>query len=245
MDCKDPITFEELINGLLNYFKEGKERVNVDEVIAWFNRYENNPEDWSKFAKWDKFKYTRNLIHEGNGNFNMILMCWPEGSVSPIHDHSDSHCFMRILEGRLKEIRYDWPEQNQQSDGSLVEIGTREVGAGDTLYISDEIGLHKVENSSHSNRLCSIHIYSPPFDFCQVFDARTCKRTLVSMTFYSKYGEKQDVRRLKDEARARNQGKDEARARNQVKDEARAKNLIMDEARSQTNATTMIIPSAH
>ena len=28
----------------------------------------------------------------------------------------------------------------------------------------------------------------------QVFDERTTKRTQVSMTFYSKYGEKQDVR---------------------------------------------------
>jgi cysteine dioxygenase len=46
----------------------------------------------------------------GNGNFNLILMCWPEGAVSPIHDHTNSHCFMRILEGRAKEIR--WPFSN-------------------------------------------------------------------------------------------------------------------------------------
>jgi len=203
MDCKDPITFDELIEGLLVYFKEGKERVNVEEVISWFNRYQNKPEDWSKYAKWDKFKYTRNLMHEGNGNFNLILMCWPEGSVSPIHDHSDSHCFMRVLEGRVKEIRYAWPEDDHQSNAadSLTEIGTREVGKGDTLYICDEIGLHKVENSSHTDRLCSIHLYSPPFDFCKVFDARTAKRTPVTMTFYSKYGEKQDVRKMKEDTR--------------------------------------------
>jgi Cysteine dioxygenase type I len=31
-------------------------------------RYESKPEDWAKYAKWDKFKYTRNLIHEGRLN---------------------------------------------------------------------------------------------------------------------------------------------------------------------------------
>merc|ERR1712002_740801 len=192
MDCKTPIDFETLVNGLLEHFKEGKERVNVEEVIAWFNRYESKPEDWEKFAKWDKFKYTRNLMHEGNGNFNLILMCWPEGSISSIHDHSDSHCFMRVLEGDVKEIRYHWPEEAKNCDGSLVESGTREVGAGGTIYLSDELGLHKVENSSHTNRLCSIHLYSPPFESCKIFDERTTKPTRVPMVFYSKYGEKEE-----------------------------------------------------
>ena len=32
-------------------------------------RYKNDPEDWSKFAKWDKFKYTRNLMHEGTRKY--------------------------------------------------------------------------------------------------------------------------------------------------------------------------------
>jgi len=197
MDCKDPITFEELIEGLQQFFQEDKDKVNIDDVIEFFNRYKSNREDWAKFAKWDKYKYTRNLMHEGNGNFNLILMCWPEGAVSPIHDHSNSHCFMRVLSGGVKEIRYDWPEQGVKSDGSLVETGTREVGEGATIYMSDELGVHRVENGSHSDKLVSVHLYSPPFQFCKVFDERTTKRTQVSMTFYSKYGEKQDVRKMR------------------------------------------------
>jgi len=193
MDCKEKITFDELIEGLLELFKAGKESVDIDCVTAWFNRYENNPEDWAKYSKWDKFKYTRNLMHEGNGNFNLILMCWPEGAVSPIHDHSDSPCFMRVLEGQVKEIRYAWPAEG--SGDALVESGTREIAAPATLYMSDDLGLHKIENSSHSNKLCSIHLYSPPFDFCKVFDERTAKDTKVNMVFYSKFGDKEDVKK--------------------------------------------------
>lgn len=199
MDCmknKDPITFDELIEGLMQLFKEDKEKVDIDEVVAFFNRYENNPEDWKKFSKWDKYKYTRNLIHEGNGNFNLILMCWPEDAMSAIHDHSDSHCFMRVLEGEVKEIRYNWPEQSSKSDGSLEESSVTTLPSGNTLYMSDELGIHKVENASHTDKLVSLHLYSPPFDFCKVFDERTSKRTNINMCFYSKFGQKQDVRKL-------------------------------------------------
>jgi len=199
MDCvkKGPITFDQLIQGLLELFSEGKDKVDIDEVTEFFNRYENNPEDWKKFAKWDKYKYTRNLMHEGNGNFNLILMCWPEGAMSAIHDHSDSHCFMRVLDGEVKEIRYNWPENASTNVVNLEESSVTCLPAGKTLYMSDELGIHKVENKSHADKLISLHLYSPPFDVCKVFDERTSKRTRINMCFYSKFGEKQDVRKCK------------------------------------------------
>ena len=35
-------------------------------------------------------------------------------------------------------------------------------------YMSDELGLHRVENTSHSDGAVSLHLYSPPFQSCQV-----------------------------------------------------------------------------
>merc|ERR1712059_225203 len=143
------------------------------------------------FAKWDKYKYTRNLIHTGNDNCNVILMCWPEGSVSPIHDHANSHCFLRVLDGGAKEIRYHWPEDGTSASGSLVEKSEAVYPAGETAYMSDELGLHRIENVSHTSKLCSLHIYSPPFSDCNIFDSRTAKKTNVPMTFFSKFGVKE------------------------------------------------------
>ena len=40
-------------------------------------RYIFNPDDLADYAKWDKFKYTRNLIHEGiifDGKFDMYFL---------------------------------------------------------------------------------------------------------------------------------------------------------------------------
>ena len=38
MSCPDPTTWEELVEGLLHLFKDGKEAVDVEEVTHWFNR---------------------------------------------------------------------------------------------------------------------------------------------------------------------------------------------------------------
>ena len=70
-----------------------------------FLRYKSHPSDWKRFAKFDKYKYTRNLVHEGNGKFNLMLLCWAEGNSSTIHDHADAHCFVKVLDGGLREVR--------------------------------------------------------------------------------------------------------------------------------------------
>lgn len=49
-------------------------------------------------------RYTRNLVDEGNGRFNLMVLCWGEGHGSAIHDHANAHCVMKILQGKLCEV---------------------------------------------------------------------------------------------------------------------------------------------
>lgn len=65
---------------------------------------------------YDSKRYTRNLVDAGNDRFNLMIICWNEGQSSTIHDHADSHCFMKVLKGGLREIKYNWPENDPQSD---------------------------------------------------------------------------------------------------------------------------------
>ena len=51
-------------------------------------------------------RYTRNLVSEGNGRFNLILLCWGEGHSSSIHDHAHAHCFMKMLLGAPHLYRF-------------------------------------------------------------------------------------------------------------------------------------------
>ena len=52
----------------------------------------------------------------------------------------------------------------------------------------DSMGLHRVENASHTSPAVSLHLYSPPFQSCQSFDQRTGMARTVKMTFWSKHG---------------------------------------------------------
>ena len=68
-----------------------------------------------------KIRYTRNLIDEGNGKFNILLLVWAESQVSSIHDHSNSNCFMKCLSGELLETKYAWPTMSEDSNGNEEE----------------------------------------------------------------------------------------------------------------------------
>lgn len=205
-------TLSDLISGLHNAF--ASDRVNIELVNHLMLSYQSNPADWRKFAKFDRYRYTRNLVDAGNGKFNLMILCWNEGHASAIHDHADSHCFMKMLKGQLSEVRFAWPKDTTvaedcnadigKSDGSCVaeydseeleEISRTTMDTNGVCYINDSLGLHRVENPSHADVAVSLHLYCPPFDTCSIFNKQTGKRTKCKVTFWSKYGvrESQDV----------------------------------------------------
>jgi len=184
----DDIAWEKMIEKLLEVFES--DQVNIEEVEEILGAYHTKISDWRKYAKFDKYKYTRNLVHEGNGKFNLMLLCWAAGNQSSIHDHSDAHCFVKCLKGELLETRYHWPSEASSADGGLQEKDRTSVKSDDVSYMSDQLGLHRVENTSHSDTAVSLHLYSPPFKSCQVFDERTGNHFKAPMTFWSKFGEK-------------------------------------------------------
>lgn len=89
-------------------------------------------------------------MDEGNGKFNLMLLCWGEGHSSAVHDHADAHCFMKMLDGHLKEVRFAWPDnscpqkdpatmQTPPDDGDaqvLRTIGTTVLEPNGVCYIN-------------------------------------------------------------------------------------------------------------
>ncbi|XP_039401194.1 cysteine dioxygenase type 1 isoform X3 [Mauremys reevesii] len=112
----------------------------------------------------------------------------PAHRASSIHDHTDSHCFMKILQGNLKETLFEWP--GKKGTGAMTKKSERVLEENQCAYINDSIGLHRVENTSHTESAVSLHLYSPPFDSCNTFDQRTGHKHKVKMTFYSQFGER-------------------------------------------------------
>uniref|UniRef100_A0A1B6CZS5 Cysteine dioxygenase n=1 Tax=Clastoptera arizonana TaxID=38151 RepID=A0A1B6CZS5_9HEMI len=197
--AKEMTSLSDLITELHRVFES--DHVNVDYVYNLMTNYKSNPADWRKFAKFDRYRYTRNLVDEGNGKFNLMILCWGEGHGSAIHDHANANCFMKLLQGELAEIRFTFPEEDlselPEDETALKEISRKTLETNAVCYINDTLGLHRVENPSHVNTAISLHLYCPPFDSCSVFNQQTGKRTKSQVTFWSKFGQKSN-RKIQD-----------------------------------------------
>ncbi|XP_017875248.1 cysteine dioxygenase type 1-like isoform X2 [Ceratina calcarata] len=192
-NTKVSLSLSELINRLHDAF--ATDHVNIDYVKDLMASYRSNPLEWKKYAKFDRYRYTRNLVDEGNGRFNLMVLCWGEGHGSAIHDHANAHCVMKILQGELCETRYAWPTKckNQTEEPEeLKELERNTVGLNEICYINDSLGLHRVENPSTVNPAVSLHLYSPPFSTCSVFNKQTGQKSTSKVTFWSKFGEKRN-----------------------------------------------------
>lgn len=56
---------------------------------------------------------------------------------SSIHDHTDSHCFMKILQGNLKETLFEWPEK--KGNGEMTKKSERVLRENQCAYINGKI----------------------------------------------------------------------------------------------------------
>jgi len=187
-----PTTLDDLVQRILNILGDkGLNELSEEEVASLkttMENYKSNPNDWKKYAMFDPMKYTRNLVSNGNGKFNLIVLCWGSGHQSAIHDHAGSHCILKMLDGELKETQYYWPE----TEGKSLEVKQETVMHRDeTAYMHDKIGLHRVANEHHVKGAISLHLYTPPYSECKSYDERSgTARRAGNITFYSIDGQK-------------------------------------------------------
>ncbi|KAM0263129.1 hypothetical protein ACHAPA_008962 [Fusarium lateritium] len=187
--------FEELVQRLKDALGPSSgltsDDVDVDYLQQLMEGYDSSNNSWSKYAFGDRIRgYTRNLVDEGNGKSNLLVLVWSPGKGSPIHDHGNAHCIMKILRGELTETRYDFPEENEE-EGPMKVISERTYKENAVTYMADELGLHRVTNRG-SNFAVSLHLYTPPNvakKGCHIFDERTGRKSHVpGCHYYSAYG---------------------------------------------------------
>ncbi|KAH6607663.1 cysteine dioxygenase [Trichoderma cornu-damae] len=188
--------FEELVLALKEALGPSSgltsEDVDVAFLMDLMRAYDGSDMQWSKYAFGDASRgYTRNLVDEGNGKSNLLVLVWSPGKGSPIHDHGKAHCLMKILRGDLTETRYAFPEKNEP-EGSMTVISEKTYRENQVTYMADELGLHRVSNRG-SDFAVSLHLYTPPNvarKGCHIFDEKTGKRSHVpGCMYFSAYGQ--------------------------------------------------------
>jgi cysteine dioxygenase len=152
--------------------------------------YTSDPSHWSKFAHANPEKqYTRNLVCEVPGIFNLLLLVWTPGKASPIHDHADAHCLMKVLRGSIRERRFATPLN--PGTGPLQETSSLSSGPNKVTYMADALGLHSIENPSPTEYAVSLHLYTPPnaaMRGCHLFEVESGQKRHVMQGAYDSVG---------------------------------------------------------
>eukprot|EP01116_Phalansterium_solitarium_P023528 TRINITY_DN8284_c0_g1_i2.p1 TRINITY_DN8284_c0_g1~~TRINITY_DN8284_c0_g1_i2.p1 ORF type:complete len:673 (-),score=239.38 TRINITY_DN8284_c0_g1_i2:165-2183(-) len=146
----------------------------IPAIKKMIETFQLNPREYKQYVKWDHCNYTRNLVSYDE-HFTLMLICWSPGQMSPIHDHSGSSCWVKVLEGELTEVVYD------VEGGELRVLSESTLLPDSVAYIDDSIGVHKMGNANTQMGAVTLHCYAPPYQQCRCFDPATGQTRIASM----------------------------------------------------------------
>ncbi|KAF2030635.1 cysteine dioxygenase type I [Setomelanomma holmii] len=169
--------------------------VDENELQQLMQDYVSEESEWSRYYfESSHMPYTRNLVDKGNGKSSLLILVWTPGRESPIHDHANAHCIMKILRGSLTETRFAWPtiERNKNEDRPLQVLSKKTFEQNQVTYMSDKLGLHRITNPDPSNYAVSLHLYTPPNAAvygCNTFtESNGQPHHMKTCSTYSEYG---------------------------------------------------------
>lgn len=150
------------------------------------------PESLEKYLYFSRGCYTRNLIFK-NDVFECMAICWEVGQFSRIHNHRDQNCWMSAPIGRLKVQNFR--VEDRHSGGGhcgtckLVPTDIYEMDAAHPAYVDPLEPVHQVLNlPEYNQRAVSLHVYSKPFDTCEVYLRDQGTYSDVPLHYTSEYG---------------------------------------------------------
>jgi len=164
----------------------------LENVQDFILHHAVRPESLEMYLFFSKGSYTRNLIFK-NDMFECMAICWEVGQFSRIHNHRDQNCWMSAPIGRLKVQNFR--VQDRHSDGehcgtcNLVATDIYEMDAAHPAYVNPLEPVHQVLNlPEYNQRAVSIHVYSKPFDMCEVYYRDKGTYADVPLHYTSEYG---------------------------------------------------------
>jgi cysteine dioxygenase len=155
------------------------------------------PSSLDNYVFFSKGSYTRNLIFK-NALFECMTLCWEVGQHSRIHNHRDQNCWMSAPIGRL-HIRNYRVEKRDPATGhcKITPTDIYQLDGTHPTFVNPMEPVHEVMNlAEFDQRAVSIHIYSKPFDSCEVYHRDENKCADVPLFFTSEYGKLNPAEKL-------------------------------------------------
>src|SRR5271154_1255252 len=161
----------------------------VPRVLEFCQAHGVSPATLEPFLNWDPCCYTRNLIHKCE-LFEVIAICWDAGQISRIHNHRGQNCWMSVPIGKLKvqNFRLEGADTNQHTC-KLIPTDDYMMDPEHPAAVDPIEPVHQVLNlPEYKQRAVSLHIYSYPYDSCEVYSAEKGTYMDVPLYYTSEYG---------------------------------------------------------
>jgi hypothetical protein len=123
------------------------------------------------------YAYTRTRLVD-RPHFEIVAMQWSAGSVSPIHDHGASRCWVLMLEGELEVENFE-RDVEAGVEVALRPNGTLTLKADDIDSRYGPTELHRVVNSGAVSAY-SLQLYAHPITTYNVFDEHALTSRIVT-----------------------------------------------------------------
>ena len=166
-----------------------REQFTLENIEQYLQRHPIRSETLEPYLFYAKSHYTRNLIYKCK-LFEVMAICWEVGQSSRIHNHRGQNCWMAVPIGKLRV-------QNFRVDSQNPTAGTCRLSPSSS-YIMDynhpgtvqrEEPVHQVLNLPEFNqRATSIHVYSYPYDSCEIYSLDRGTYSDVPLHYTSEYG---------------------------------------------------------
>jgi cysteine dioxygenase len=142
----------------------------LENVQNYIVTHAVQPETLDKYLFFSKGNYTRNLIFKNN-IFECMTICWEIGQSSRIHNHRDQNCWMSAPIGRLKVQNFRVDDKDAaRGTCHIVPTEIYEMDATHPVHVNPLEPVHQVLNlPEYNQRAVSLHIYSKPFDICEIY----------------------------------------------------------------------------
>jgi DMSO/TMAO reductase YedYZ molybdopterin-dependent catalytic subunit len=141
---------------LLDFLDGLDGRAPLTPLTDLLRRLELSCEDLADFLRFSDRTYQRNLVRAGDW-YHLWVMCWKNGQRSPIHDHTDSSCAVRVLRGTATVTNFAFAP-----NGHVKALGSEDHGPGSVIGTQDR-DLHQVSNLQPGDAdLVTLHVYTPP-----------------------------------------------------------------------------------
>jgi predicted metal-dependent enzyme (double-stranded beta helix superfamily) len=169
----------------------------LEAVQDYILQHAVRPETLEKYLFYSKGNYTRNLIFK-NDVFECMAICWEVGQFSRIHNHRDQNCWMSVPIGRLRVQNFRVEERDATCGKCrIVPTDIYDMDAEHPAYVNPLEPVHQVLNLPEFNaRAVSIHVYSKPFDTCEVYQREKGTYADVPLHYTSEYGKLNPAERL-------------------------------------------------